>query len=114
MELIDDADLDIEQAFAEALLETKNKRILKVEEDVTAVYGMIGDLSELVDKQGEHYDSIEQHINTTKSNVEEAHKSIQRSNQYILEKRQRMCCIFLCLVFVLFIIVLLAVFVMKR
>lgn len=70
------------------------------------MHSMISQIGDLISSASSVFDDLEANIGNVKLGAVEASQDIEQSNRYLMQKRQRMCCIFCCMVVAMVIIVL--------
>jgi len=65
-------------------LEDKYQGMKKIQEDVAALHALFQDLQVIVNEQQEMFDSVEQHVDETKENVQKGVKHLENA-----EKKQK-------------------------
>jgi len=62
-------------------LEDKYQGMKKIQEDVAALHALFQDLQVIVNEQQEMFDSVEQHVDETKENVQKGVKHLENAEK---------------------------------
>ncbi|KAJ5113392.1 hypothetical protein N7456_001926 [Penicillium angulare] len=95
-----------EVEFQTLLIEQREREIRNIEEGMTNISGLMGQVHDLVIQQGSNVDNIEQNIQDTTSDTRGANTELRSASRYQKNARNKACCLFVILAIILAIIVL--------
>merc|ERR1719419_2211629 len=76
----------------------REEDIYNINTQITEANEAFTDLNELVEDQQGDFDTLEQHCEATRENVEQGTQEVFKASQYQRAKRKKMCYILICLV----------------
>ncbi len=91
----------IETEFVADMAQHRNERVTTVARDAVTMHSMLTQIGSLVASASTVLEDLEASFATVRDNATSSAKDIDRSNKYLLQTRQRMCCLVCCLVIVL-------------
>ena len=92
--------------FQESLIVERESEIRNIEQSVGELNELFRDVAHIVREQGEVFDVIENNVQNTATDTQQADLELRSANRYQKQARGKACCLLLILAVVLVIIIL--------